>query len=259
MRQITQSIDGLKISYTESGTQAPALVFVHGWLGNADWWLAQEQYFKHKYNIVRIDLGGHGQSDHHRANWTHTQYADDIVSVLNQLTAQNIILIGHSMAGAFVLEASQQSEKVRAIILVDTLKDLDQVFTLDQAEQMLFKQYRENFQFAVENILPQYLYCSETPIEIQKQLNREFLSNQAEFAINALRPLYAMDVQKFAKLVKLPVRAINSDASPTHLENNRKYFQDYAFKTISGTGHYPMLEKSSEFNQILEEVLETLS
>lgn len=255
MRKIVQSTDGLEIFYTTSGVQDQVLVFVHGWLGNKDWWLAQEDYFKNKYNIVRMDLGGHGQSGHHRKNWTHTQYADDIAIVLNTLSSKNIILIGHSMAGAFVLEAVQQSEKVCAIILIDTLKDLDQVFTLDQAEQMLFKQYRENFQFAVENILSQYLYCSETPIEIQKKLNQEFLSHQAEFAIDALRPLYAMDIQKAAKQVNIPVRAINSDASSTNLENNQKYFRDYDFKIITGTGHYPMLEKPQAFNQILDDVI----
>jgi pimeloyl-ACP methyl ester carboxylesterase len=68
-----------------------------------------------------------------------------------------------------------------------------------------------------------------------------------------------MDIRKFAEQIDIPVRAINSDASPTNLQNNRKYFKDYNYTIISETGHYPMLEKPNEFNKILEEVINELN
>ena len=260
MDYFVQSTDDLKIHYTQTNSKNTdvALVFVHGWLGHADWWLDQEEFFKQQYNIVRIDLAGHGQSEHHRSEWTHTLYAQDIASVIKHLNSKRVILIGHSMAGAYVLEALHYTDRVKAIVLIDTLKDLEQVFTFEQAEQTLFKQYKENYEFAVRNIIPQYLFTQETPKHVQVRLENEFLSYTAESAIVLLAPLYKMDVQKAAKLVNVKVRAINSDASPTHLKNNKKYFQDYDFKTITGTGHYPMLEKPDEFNHLLKEVVDKL-
>lgn len=43
------------------------------------------------------------------------------------------------------------------------------------------------------------------------------------------------------------------------LENNRKYFNDYDFVIIIDTGHYPMLEKPEEFNEVLKRVIGKLN
>src|SRR5690606_14270712 len=148
---------------------------------------------------------------------------------------------------------------VKAIILVDTLKDLDQVFTSEQAETFLFSNYRKDFKSAVEDIMPQYLFVASTPPTVKQQLQNEFLENSSELAINALEPLYKMDIKHIAKKINIPVRAINSDATPTNIENNRKYLKDYDFMTITGTGHYPMLENAKKFNELLEKIIEELT
>lgn len=259
MEKYVELSDKTKIHYKINGNGKKSLVFVHGWLGNTDWWKNQEDFFKDKYQIITIDLGGHGKSDKTRKNWTSEQYASDIKAVINDLSTSEIILIGHSMAGAYVLEASKNESKVKAIILVDTLKDLDQDFTPEQAEEFMFSNYRKDFKSAVENLLPQYLFVEKTPENVKKQLQSEFLQNEPDLAINILRPLYEMDIRKIAKQINVPVRAINSDASPTNVQNNQKYFSDYNYKTINETGHYPMLEKPDEFNAILNQVIGELA
>ena len=163
------------------------------------------------------------------------------------------------MSGAYVVEACIGLPKVKALVLVDTLKDLDQDFTPSQAEEFMFSHYRKDFRSAVENLLPQYLFVNDTPEEVKKQLQNEFLQHGYEFAINALRPLYEMDIRELARQVEIPVRAINSDASPTSADNNKKYFKDYDCKIITKTGHYPMLERPDEFNSILEGIINELN
>lgn len=259
MEKHISSTDNVNIHYTETGKGTTTIVFVHGWLGNGNWWNSQEAFFKEKYNIVKIDLGGHGKSGKTRQHWTGTQYADDIKTVIHQIDTDDIILVGHSMSGAYVLEAAIDVPKVKGIVIIDTLRDLDQDFTPEQAEEFMFSYYRNDFKSAVAAILPQYLYVEETPIAVKEQLQHEFIQNDGEFAINALAPLYEMDIRKIAQQVAVPVRAINSDAQPTALENNRKYFKDYNYSVIKGTGHYPMLEKPEEFNVLLGDVIEELS
>lgn len=260
MEKYSRSTDKVNIHYTETGNGNIALVFVHGWLGNTNWWNDQEKYFNDKYKIVRIDLGGHGRSDKSRQNWTSKQYADDIKTVVQHIKSSEIILVGHSMSGAYVVEASIDIPKIKAIILVDTLRDLEQNLTTEQAEEFMFSHYRTDFKSAVENILPQYLFVEKTPEKIKKQLQNEFLQNEPDLAINTLRPLYEMDIQKFAQQINVPVRAINSDAAPTNMVSNTKYFKNYNYKVISDTGHYPMLEKPNEFNIILDKLIdETLA
>ncbi|KPE51854.1 alpha/beta fold hydrolase [Chryseobacterium indologenes] len=258
MEKYAVSSDGQKIYYHESGSGNPSIIFIHGWLGNSEWWKDQLDYFKDQYHMVIMDLAGHGKSDTSRQDWTSTRYADDIKAVADSISSSEIILVGHSMSGAYVLEAALKIPKVKSLILVDTLKDLDEYFSEEQAEQFLFTHYRSDFKNAVENILPQYLFAEKTPVAVKERLQSEFLQNEPETAISLLLPLYKTDFRDIAKQVKIPVRAINSDNSPTHLENNRKYLKNYDCIDITGTGHYLMLEKPEEFNRILDKVIKEL-
>jgi pimeloyl-ACP methyl ester carboxylesterase len=256
MQKLINSKDGTLINYNISGNGTTALVFVHGWLGNIQWWDRQEQHFKDSYTVIRLDLGGHGKSGKERKTYTHTDYAEDIISVVKDLAIEGVILVGHSMSGPYVLEASLKLAAVKAVVLVDTIKDLDQIFTPEQAENLMFSSYRQNFKLAVQEQLPHFLFVKETPNDVKLRLQEEFLENTGEFASIVLEPLYKVDVQKLAKKISIPVRAINSDANPTSIVNNQKYFKDFSCKIIKGTGHYPMLEKPEDFNLLLEEVLQ---
>ncbi|MBB6331839.1 pimeloyl-ACP methyl ester carboxylesterase [Chryseobacterium sediminis] len=257
MEKYTVSSDGQKIHYEESGTGNTTLIFVHGWLGNAEWWADQQESFKNKFHIIQIDLAGHGKSDTSRQEWSSTRYADDIKAVADAAGSQKIILVGHSMSGAYVLETSLKIPQVKALILIDTLKNLDEFYTAEQTEEVL-SLYKSDFKHTVENLLPQYLFAKQTPHEVKARLQHEFLQNEPELAINALRPLYKTDFRTIAKQVQVPVIAINSDASPTDLEANRQYLKNYDYVTIEGVGHYPMLEKPDEFNTILDGVIKKL-
>src|SRR4051794_32667704 len=124
MNKYVKSSDGINIHYQITETKPIAIIFVHGWLGNAKWWDRQRSYFEDKYTVVQIDLPGNGKSEASRINWSSTQYAADIKAVADNIAPQNIILVGHSMSGAYVLEASLIIPKVKAIILVDTLKNM---------------------------------------------------------------------------------------------------------------------------------------
>ena len=259
MDKSTHSLDGEIIHYRDSGSGATTLVFVHGWLGSGHWFDQQEEFFRKTYRVVLVDLAGHGQSSRTRSEWSADNYVHDIEAVVNSLDASNVILVGHSMAGAFVLEASRRLPVVSAVVVIDTLKDLDRMITPEQAEQFLFQHYREDFEDAVRIILPQHLFVETTPIDVKNRLQAEFLKNEGSFAINAIAGLYQMDVPKIAQAVSVPVRAINSDYAPVNVESNRKYLADYDYKTLSGTGHYPMLEKPDEFNEVLAQTIEALS
>ena len=256
MEKYVQSEDGVTLHYQVSDTKPIALVFVHGWLGNAGWWNRQRDYFQENYTIVQIDLPGRGKSGKERVNWTSTQYAKDIQAVVGQLASEEIVLVGHSMSGPYTLEASLLIPRVNLVVLVDTVKDLDMVMNYEQANELLFTSYRKDFKYAVQNFLPNYLFAKTTPVAIREQLEKEFLANDVEFAIASLEPLYKMDLQSIAQQVQVPVRAINSDYTATKPDSIRKYITDFAYLTISGTGHYPMLEKPDAFNRALAEILQ---
>lgn len=256
MDRIVTSTDGQRVHLEITGSGAPALVFVHGWLGNGSWFDAQRDHFAGRHAIVQVDLPGHGRSDKTRTAWSASQYADDIAAACAGVP--EVILVGHSMSGAYVCEAAPRIPQTRAVILVDTLKDVEQTMPPEQVAQMLAL-YRKDFRTAVENILPQYLYSKDTPPDVRARIQAEFLAADPALAVAIIEPLYQMDLRETARRVAVPVRAINADFSPTNVEANRRHFRDYAAQTIARAGHYPMLERPADFNAALDRVLAQLT
>jgi pimeloyl-ACP methyl ester carboxylesterase len=63
------------------------------------------------------------------------------------------------------------------------------------------------------------------------------------------------DAQRLEQL-NYKLYLINSDYFPTNQAGLKNHCKNgYQIETISATGHYPMIEKPTEFNLILEKVL----
>ncbi|MBL8717743.1 MAG: hypothetical protein JNL79_17290, partial [Myxococcales bacterium] len=143
------------------------------------------------------------------------------------------------------------------VVLVDTLKNVEQQIPAAQVDEMLAL-YRRDFRTAVERVLPQWLFAPGTPPEVSARLQREFLERTGDEGAELLAPLYRFDVRTAAEQLSVPVRAINSDLQPTDVEANRRHFRDYAVRIVAGTGHYPMLEAPAAFEAALRHTLEEL-
>ena len=252
-----RSRDGSEIHYETTGAADTALVFVHGWMGNLRWWDAQRDAFAPTHRVVALDLAGHGLSARTRTVWSAEAYADDIVAVVKAVAAPRVVLVGHSMSGAYALAACPQISGLAAVILVDTLKNLDAIPTAAEVEPMLAT-YRADYPTAVRDALPRFLFASKTPRAVAERLTAEFLTVSGDTAATLLAPLYRFDMRTAARNVRVPVRGVATDLSPTDATVNRKYFADYADVTLAGYGHYPMLEAPDAFNAALREQLDTV-
>ena len=239
--------------YERAGKGPTALVFVHGWMGTRRWWDAQRDALSDRYTIVQLDLGGHAASGR-RAAPSAEGYVADIVAVANAIEAERIVLVGHSMSGAYTALAVPRLPKVVALVLVDTLKDVEQRIPKEQLDQML-GMYRQDYRNAVENVLPQYLFAPGTPPAVKARLQAELLTRSGDEAAALLEPLYGIDLPAAARAVSVPVRAINSDAQPTAVETNRRHFRDFDARILAGVGHYPMLEEPDAFTSELRATL----
>lgn len=255
----TRSTDGSEIHYEVTGDADTALVFVHGWMGNLRWWDHQRDAFAPTHRVVTLDLAGHGQSSRTRTTWTAAAYAQDITAVVQAVAAPRVVLVGHSMSGAYVLAACPELDPDRlvGVILVDTLKNLDGLPSAAQADGM-FAGYRADYPKAVETLLPKFLFSANTPPAVSARLTHEFLATTGDVAATLLEPLYRFDVREAARRVRVPVRGIGSDLHPYDREANRHYLADYDHLVIPGYGHYPMLEAPALFDAALRTQLAAL-
>lgn len=250
--------DNRRIFYDRIGAGTRSILFIHGWLGSSKWWTVQKDFFKDNYTIVCMDLPGHGKSSEFKTQYSSQLYSESIKTVIQHAHLEETFIVAHSMSAPFALHAATGLSNVRGVVLVDTLKNIEQHMNHSQAEELLFRHYREDFKNAVENILPNFLFTSETPEIVRCKVQNEFLKCEYKKAIELIEPLYNINLTSLAQKVFQPVVAMNSDFTPTNVDGNCKYFTNYSVRYLSGTGHYPMLEDPDQFNHCLGQLLKSI-
>lgn len=252
---------GSEIAYTDNGKGDTTLLFIHGWGIHRGYWDQQLAFFKDRYRVVAIDLPGYGASGRATRAWGPETYAQDVDSVLAALTLKNVILIGHSMSGATVVEAGlRHPGGFLGIVGVDNMKDVDQELTPEmQKNWAMFYQYaRINFKAAISSGIDQ-LYAPTTDSLIRRRVTQDILASDTTITLDVLEK---MDQYPFASklpMLKQPVHLIESAYVPTDTAAFSKLGVKYVFYDMGNVGHYPMLEDPDRFNQLLLQAIRNMA
>jgi pimeloyl-ACP methyl ester carboxylesterase len=258
-RKIVRAEDGLKIVCEVRGKGNTALIFLHGWCGDHEYWKNQVQAFAADYCVVTLDQAGHGESGKNRDNWSVSGLAGDVESVVQSLGLKRVILVGHSMGGPVALAAAKRMPgKVIAVIGVDTLQDVE--FKMpEEVSKNFLADFANDFQGTMRSAFGG-MVTEKTDDALKNWLLTRAAAQDQKMALGLMRDMTALDTKDLMKEAHVPVRCINSGGGyqffrPTSIELNKKY-ADYNSVIIEDVGHYPMLEKPAEFNQKLRDVLQ---
>ena len=253
---VIMSSDGVEISFDDRGRGETSIMFVHGWANNKTIWDAQMSYFAKKYRVVAIDLPAFGKSGHNRENWTMASFGEDVITLIEKLGLNQVVLVGFSMGTTVVIEAANRlTEQISGVVLVDDLHSveikiqppmesfLDSVFmdlvTNPTNEKLVAGGfYKKNH----ENSYKRVLAMLEDPSRVGWQ---ESLHGYIQW-INE-------DCTESLKELKVPVIAINSENQPTDVEAFRQYVPSFEAHIITDAGHVLMWDAPEEFNRLLEE------
>src|SRR5258708_2233199 len=92
---------GLDWYYEVSGKGEP-IVMVHGLAGSGRFWQGQKDFLETDFQVVTLDLPGHGKSGWMPLNLV--EMAMDIRQILNHLEVTHFSLVASSMGGLVALE-----------------------------------------------------------------------------------------------------------------------------------------------------------
>jgi sigma-B regulation protein RsbQ len=250
--QLAMTPDSVHIDYRVWGSGEPAVILIHGWATDANYWSAQIDALKSKYTVVAVNLAGHGASERNRSDWSMGNYGEDVATVARQLKNRRIVLVGHSMGADVALEASRRiGDRVIGIIAVDSLKSIG-LPPMKQAEiDRQLAPFRENFIEATRNYATSTMFAKGAdPMFVQKVAYDMSLEPPA-VGLPSLQSLLSMDFTTLLPDIHVPVLAINSDLSPTDEKRIRKYLPDFKADVLEHTGHFLMMEVPQRFNPVL--------
>jgi pimeloyl-ACP methyl ester carboxylesterase len=252
------SSDGVPIVYQVQGKGDIALVLVHCWCCDRSFWEAQVPELAKHYQVVTLDLAGHGESGQDRKEWTIQAFGQDVAAVVNQLKLKKVVLIGHSMGGPVAVEAaSLLPGQVIGIIAVDTLLNVEQKFSKEQFQQFMAPM-RQDFKKGTETFLRTWMFTPKSdPALVDKVVNK-MTSAKPEIALGAWEGMFNFDLPGAMDKIKVPIHLIIADKFPCDIEAGRRHAVSFDVKIMKGVGHFLMMEEPDTFNQLLAQTLEQL-
>ena len=246
------SVDGVPIHSTVRGSGPKTVVFVHGWTCDETSWREQAPYFEKNYRVITLDLPGHGKSGSPtNGPLTMELFAKSIEAVRQEAKAGKIVLVGHSMGTPVIREyARLYPATVAALVPVDGVLHLSGSPNAPNPDRMKGSDGLKNREAMIRGMFGK----SATP-SIQEHILKMMLAAPETTAYQAMAATFAAPNWKEEEFA-VPALGIYADHSaaddPAYF---KRIFPNGSTVEVPGTGHFVMMEKPEEFNQLLADFL----
>ena len=232
----------------------PYIVFLHGAGGHKSQWEAQVEYFAPQgYGILVPNLPGHGSSEVIK-QVSITQYAMLIVDLIKELNLENVILCGHSMGGAIIMEImlKNKTKRVKKIILIGTGAKLG-------VSPLILNSIRTDFERTLD-MIGQVAYGENADIKIVQETQQVLRSNGPEILYQDFSACQMFDIREVITQIECPTLIIcgeNDQLTPVKFSS---YLKEKIVKSelfiIPQTGHFVFQEASEQVNKTIADFLE---
>ena len=231
------------------------IVFLHGSGLSHIVWSLTEQFFSNKnFNVLSIDLPGHGNSDGPCLE-NIEKISDWMEKVFIELNLKKVILVGHSQGCLEILEyAYKYKSRIKKIVFIggsyrmpvnQDLIDLAKNGDKDAVKLMMKWGFKDSKKFIGGNPVEKII---QSPRDISEILATDLIAcNNYSNGLDA------------AKSIDCPTMLVfGSDDKMLNIEVGKKFanlIKDSSIHIISDCGHMIMIEKAFEMR---EKVLEFL-
>lgn len=114
------TVQGTNLHYYRSGGSKSALVLVHGITDDGLCWSPVAEEFSGEYDVIMVDLRGHGKSDAPEEGYDTVTMATELSGLITALELENPVVMGHSLGAMTTLTLAGLAPDVPlAIILED--------------------------------------------------------------------------------------------------------------------------------------------
>ena len=245
----TAKLDGTRIHYQTYGKGREAMVLIHGWTCNLDYWRDQVPDFAKRNRVIALDLPGHGKSDKPELAYSMDLFARAIDAVMRDAKVERAVLVGHSMGTPIARQFYRKyPQKTLAIVIVDG--GLRPFGDKKMREGFLAAFRAPNYKEAGRQMFAA-MAGPQLPAETQEFIKTSFLNTPQHVMVSAMEgmnddSLYGPDK------INVPVLAILAK-SPFWAPDTEQFFRSLApnleFHMWEGVGHFLMMERPKQFNE----------
>jgi pimeloyl-ACP methyl ester carboxylesterase len=238
----------------DGGNGGLPVVFVHSLAGNAAQWKPQLDHVRRNRRAVAFDFRGHGRSDPAGdGNYSVAAMAGDIAAVVDALSLNRFVLVGHSMgAGAALVYSGDHPDRVAGLLLVDPIGDGKQIPA--EAKAGFLRGLESNYDSASKAYWKEI--AGNNPA-ISRRLLADLRATPRETVLPVLRSVMEFDPDPALARYRGPKLAMvtpkNDQAFSLH-----RLGKGFPHRVVTGTGHWIQMDTPEEFNRLMDEFLRAL-
>lgn len=254
----TVEVGGKSIQYLEVGEGSPPLILIHGFGGDINIWVFNQETLAAERAVYAIELPGHGGSSKDVGDGDLGSFVQTLQGFLDDMGVEKAHLAGHSMggavAGAFALA---HPERVASLILISSA-GLGEEINADYIEGFIAANKRRD----MKNVL-QMLFAN--PDLVTRDLVNDVLTYKRKDGVDeALRAVAdrlfpdgkQADVPDLSAL-DLPILAIwGADDAIVPSSHSENLPDGARVEVFENTGHMPQMEAAGQTNRLIAEFLD---
>jgi pimeloyl-ACP methyl ester carboxylesterase len=244
MPEATQSglaeVNGIQVYYAVYGEGEPVLL-LHGGLGHSDIWGHQVTELSKTYQVIVMDMRGHGRSTRNDERYTYELMATDVTALMDFLQVDKASFIGWGDGGIIgLVMAINNPERLERVFAFAANSDPSGI-TADLGDDAVFNQY-------VENAGLDYAKLSATP-------------DDYEGFLSAIGEMWATEpnITEQLKTITIPVTISDGEYDEAitreHTEMMAKEIPGAKLVILPEVSHFAMWQNPEEFNAALETFL----
>ncbi len=256
------TIGDRRLHYLAEGEGEPIL-WIHGFPLGGEIYSSQLsiQGFRH----IIPDLPGFGQSDPYDLpeETTISQYASDLLGLLDALKIEKAVVAGLSMGGYVSFELARVApERLLGLILIDTKETADdpegQKTRMSSIEMIRRTGRTREF---VDGMLPKLLSPGSKANPDLVETLRSLMASASITAVVAAQHAMAQRIDSSSVLptISCPTLVVAGTEDvitpPAITERMGGAIPGASIRLIEGSGHLPPIEKPTEFNAVVREFL----
>jgi pimeloyl-ACP methyl ester carboxylesterase len=250
-----QLVKDIEMYYEITGEGDP-LLLIHGLGSSTRDWEEQVPVFSKKYQVITIDMRGHGKTDKPKGPYSIKMFADDISKLMKKLKIASAHILGLSLGGVTAFQfAVDYPELVKSLIIVNAGVEM----RVDS-----FKQKREFLKRAIiirlvgmkkmGKVLATRLFIKPEQEELRIKMIERWEKNDKKAYLSALYSLKGWSVRDQLPNITNPTLVIGSDEDYTPSSIKEEFvalIPNGKFIEIEDARHAVSMEKPMEFNEIV--------
>lgn len=256
--------DGARIHYETAGNGKP-LVMLHGWDQSAKAFCNNVPELSKYYQVVTIDLRGHGESGKPTYGYRISRLVADVKGLLDTLDLKDVTLLGWSMGCSVVWSYWDlyRDDRLSKLILVDEpplclVNDGNpDGFATNEELVALKRSIEEDTVEATKGFVDMMLCTPEGKEKYAAQCLEESLKFPKEQCAFLLANHVYADWRDVIPTITLPTLVIAAKRSHVKVSNNRwthDHIPGSVYKEFS-TAHMMFMEEPDAFNAALRDFI----